>query len=321
MHQRSEFLIYSKLVGAVFFWGGAFVAAKIAVQEFTPLAAAALRFTMAFLVLAPILAWKEGRKALVKVRDWPLLVAAALSGIFFYNLFFFQGLKLTSPVNGSLIVAACPAVTVAFSRLLLKEKISLRQIGGLLISLLGVAIIVSRGSFQVLSGLEFNRGDLILLGGVISWSLYTNVGRLTSRYWSALLTTTYACGLGGLLFLVLAMPQLIRMDWWAVSLSSLLSVVFLAVFASAIGFVFWYEGVGRIGAGRAAAFQNLVPLFSAVLSFFIFGDRIAVYHLVGAGTILFGVYLANGSFRRETVPAPHSSPSAKTVGYHPVKRL
>ena len=115
LQKQSNWLIYIKLLGTVFFWGGAFVAAKIAVQEFTPLVAATLRFIMAFMVLAPVLAWREGRGALVKIRDWPLLIAAAFTGIILYHLFFFQGLRLTSPIEGSLIVAACPAVTVAFS--------------------------------------------------------------------------------------------------------------------------------------------------------------------------------------------------------------
>jgi len=204
---------------------------------------------------------------------------------------------------------------VAFSRLFLREKISLRQVGGLLISLVGVLIIISRGSSQVLIGLEFNRGDLILTGGVVSWSLYTIIGRLTSRYWSALLTTTYACGLGSLLFLILTVPQLPRTDWSAVSLQSFLSVVFLAIFASAIAFVFWYEGVSQIGASRAAAFQNLVPLFSAVLSFFVFGDGIAMYHLLGAGTILFGVYLSNARPREETANSPCLARSRTSISH------
>lgn len=293
MEKSADFKIYLKLIISAICWGGAFVAAKYVVLELPPSVAAALRFTLAFLVLLVFLIAKEGRNAWVHPKDWLLLWAAALTGIVFYNLFFFTGLIYTSPINGSLLVATGPVITTIISGLFLKEQINRRQILGLFLSIVGVIIIISRGSWDTLLKLSFNRGDLLIACAVIGWSLYTIIGKATAKHWSSLLSTTYACGLGALILWVVALPQLGQVEWQEVGMVTIGATAFLAIFASAIGFVFWYDGVGYIGASRAAIFQNLVPAFSALFSFILLNERILLFHWIGAASILYGVYLAN----------------------------
>ena len=132
-------------------WGGAFVAAKMLVEELSPLSAASIRFIMATMVLAPVLFYVEGKKSLVKFKELPLLIGAALTGIFLYNICFFQGIKLTSAINGSLLVASGPTVTALLASLIIKEPLKSNQILGLFISFLGVLIIITKGSLAVLT--------------------------------------------------------------------------------------------------------------------------------------------------------------------------
>ncbi|MFA5535959.1 MAG: DMT family transporter [Bacillota bacterium] len=293
MSKLSDYKIYTMLVISAICWGGAFVAAKFVVMELHPTVAAALRFTLAFLVLLVFLIAKEGKKAWVHPKEWLLLWGAALTGVAFYNILFFTGLIYTSPVNGSLLVATGPVITTIISALFLKETINNKQIAGLILSIIGVVIIISKGSFGALFSLNFNHGDLLMATAVFGWSLYTIIGKATAKRWSSLLTTTYACGLGALILWVSALPQLSQVRWQEISLVTIGALAFLAIFASAIGFVFWYEGIGSIGPSRAAIFQNLVPAFSAIFSYFLLQEGLMLFHWFGAAMILYGVYLAN----------------------------
>ncbi len=293
MSKIFNFKIYAMLVTSTVCWGGAFVAAKFVVLELHPTVAAALRFTLAFLVLLVFLIAREGKQAWVHPKEWLLLWGAALTGIAFYNILFFTGLIYTSPVNGSLLVATGPVITTIISGVFLKEAISNKQIAGLILSIIGVIIIISRGSLGTLLSLNFNHGDLLMAAAVFGWSLYTLIGKATAKRWSSLLTTTYACGLGALILWVSALPQLGQVQWQEISIITIGAVAFLAIFASAIGFVFWYEGIASIGPSRAAIFQNLVPAFSATFSYFLLKESLMLFHWFGAGMILYGVYLAN----------------------------
>lgn len=291
--KTNDLRVYLKLTTSACCWGGSFVAGKIIVQYLSPAVAAALRFTLAFLVLAAILIAKEGRQAWVHPREWLLLLSSAITGVVLYNLFFFTGLIYTSSINGALIVATGPVITTLMSALFFKEGVISRQVFGLFLSIVGVGVIVSHGSVSAIIGLNFNKGDLIIVGAVFVWSIYTIIGKEVTKRWSSLLATTYACGLGALILWIVSIPQLPQVQWQNIGLPVILSLVFLALFASALAFVFWYDGVGQVGASRAAVFQNVVPVSSAFFSVILLGDKIQLFHGLGAALILYGVYLAN----------------------------
>lgn len=293
MENRDKIIIYGKLAISACCWGGSFVAAKIVVTQLPPTLAAAIRFTLAFALLLIILIAKEGRNAWVHPKDWLLFLGAAITGIAFYNIFFFTGMQYTSSVNGSLIVATGPVVTALLSAPLLKERIHSKHLLGLFLSLIGVGIIVSRGSWGVLKELAINPGDVFIAGAVLCWAFYTIIGKPIAPRWGSLLSTTYACGLGAVILWLGALPQINEFQWSGLEPQLILALFFLAFFASALAFVFWYEGVSHVGASRAAVFQNLVPMFSAIFANIILGEQFFFFHGLGGVLILFGVYLAN----------------------------
>jgi drug/metabolite transporter (DMT)-like permease len=290
---------YLSLVLCTTFWGGAFVAAKVVVQELSPALAASIRFILATIVLIPVLLWKEGKNALVNVKELPILAAAGFTGIFLYNLFFFKGLLLTSAINGSLLVAAGPTITAVLAWVLIKEPLRKNQVIGLAISFAGVLTIISKGSLAALQTLTFNTGDIYIFLGVISWSLYTIVGKIATKRRSSLLTTTYACGLGGLFLSFFALPDFKSGTIGHLRPVTVFSLLFLAVCATAIAFILWYDGINKIGANRVSTFQNIVPLSSALLSIVFLGEKLHLYHGFGALGILLGVYIANNKATSE----------------------
>ena len=288
---------YIMLTVATVAWGGAFVAAKMVVTELHPMVAAAARFWLAFLCLLPLMLWKERAKAVVSRQCWPMLIFLGFSGIFLYNLLFFQGLKISAAMDGSLLVACGPVLTAVLSGLFLKEQLVLRQALGFLVSLSGVVVIVTKGVPTALLAWDVNPGDLMLICSALTWSFYSVAGKVAMKELSPMVTTTYGMGIGALMLTITAVPHLSNDAFAAITIKSVLGLGYLAVMASALGFVLWFEGIKRLGASRAAIFQNLVPLSGAILAILLLGEQLEIFHPIGAVLILGGVYLV-------TRPAP-----------------
>lgn len=310
--------MYLKLVLTTFFWGGTFVAARFAVREAPPFFAASCRFIIASLVLIPLAAWqsrREGRRFPVPtdLRQLAGLFSLGLTGVFLYNAVFFTGLKLTSASNGALIVAINPLLTAILSALWLRERVRASQAAGLLLSLLGVALVIARGSLAVVTSFAFNRGDLIMLGAPLCWALYSILGKKVLARFTPLAATSYAALFGAALLVPAAFlehaatggppPGFSWMGW--------LAILQLALLGTVVGFVWWYQGVQQIGTARAAAFVNLVPLFGAVLAALVLGERMVGTQIWGGLLVVLGVYWGS---RQPARTAPGGAAAGLALG-------
>ncbi|QWV97246.1 DMT family transporter [Geomonas nitrogeniifigens] len=289
--------VYLKLVLTTFFWGGTFVAARLAVKEAPPFFAATCRFAVAASCLIALTAWyagKEGKPFPVpkRLRDFGLLFSLGVTGIFCYNAVFFTGLKLTTATSGALIVAINPLITAVLSALWLRERVTPTQVAGLLVSLLGVSVVISKGSWAVLAGFAFNKGDLIMLGAPLCWALYSILGKKALATFTPLTATAYAALFGAMLLFPAALLEhaVSGAPWPSFSWVGWLAILQLALLGTVVGFVWWYQGVGRIGAARAAVFVNLVPFFGALQAALLLGERVVLPQLSGGLLVVAGVY-------------------------------
>lgn len=288
--------LYLKLVVTTFFWSGTFVAARYAVRETAPFFAASCRFAIASLVLCTVVAWQARRNGSgfplpSSRREVATLASLGLSGIFCYNAFFFTGLKYTGAANGSLIVAINPVLTSVLSAWWLKEQLRPLQVAGLLISLTGVGVIVTRGEMEVIRSLAFNHGDLLMLGAPLSWALYSILGKRALGTFSPLVATAYAA-LFGALFLIPAAAIEYGLSPHPLAFSRLgwLAILQLALLGTVVGFVWWYQAVQRLGASRAAIFVNLVPLFGTLLAALLLGESLGWPQFWGGALVICGVW-------------------------------
>jgi drug/metabolite transporter (DMT)-like permease len=197
-------------------------------------------------------------------------------------------------VNGSLIVAFNPLLTAVLSAWWLKERVSPFQAAGLLLALLGVGIVVTRGSIEVVRALSFNHGDILMLGGPIAWALYTITGKKVLRTFPPLVATAYASLFGTLLLLpAAALEGSLLSGVYRLTAYGWISVLQLALLGTVVGFVWWYDGVAELGAARASVFVNLVPIFGVLLSALILSEKLNGSQL--AGGIVVGVGVALGT--------------------------
>jgi len=293
-----------------FFWGGTFVAGKWAVGEAPPFFVAFLRFAIASLVLWALVAWRRrGSDERFPLPEggaqWAGLFSLGLTGVFLYNFVFLTGLSWTSATNGSLIVAFNPLLTAVLSAWWLKERIRPVRTGGLLLALLGVGVVITRGSIIVIRSLSFNPGDLLMLGAPLAWALYTIAGKKVLRYFPPLVATAYASLIGTVLLLpAAAMEGSLLSGVHRLTVYGWISVLQLSLLGTVVGFVWWYEGVELLGASRAAVFVNLVPLFGVLLSALILSESLVVSQLAGGILVILGVGIGTLGGREDRGGAP-----------------
>lgn len=229
----------------------------------------------------------------------------ALTGIFAYNVFFFSGLKTITATRASLIVASNPAFIVLFSSIFLKERLTPFKILGVIVSITGASIVISKGNPMSMLRGELGQGELFIFGCVLSWVSYSLIGKVAMKTLSPLVTVTYACCFGTILLLIPALLEGVTANSSGYSLRAWCGVLYLGFFGSALGFCWYYEGVKIIGPSRSGVFINIVPVSSIILARLILAEKLDPSLGAGAALIFFGVYLTNkGPTKRPESPYP-----------------
>ena len=296
MHPTSDHLTYCKLAAVTMIWGGTFVAGRYLADHIDPLLAASMRFILASLALLLFMALARIR--LVRPTGGQLRQLALLGffGIFFYNLCFFYGLHYINASRASLIVALNPAVIGLASSLLFKEQLGRARIIGIALCLGGAATVIVSRNPQLLQGApNHGLGDLLILGCVVGWGIYSLYSRELNASLGPLQTVTWSVLLGAAM-LAAATAFMGGFTLQAVSridLPQALSLGYLGVLGSALAYIGYYDGIRRIGATRSGVFIALNPLTAVICGALLLGEPLSAPMLIGGAVILWGIYLCN----------------------------
>ena len=204
----------------------------------------------------------------------------------------YYGLRLTTVTNAALLNAASPISLALLSVVILKERLPSRSIVGILLSVIGVAVIITRGSWEVVSHSQYNLGDIILLSTQLSWSLYSIYGRRLMEHVSPLAATTYTYMAGGC-WLILGSCFFERDQWHFadVSWASWAAIAYQSTLGSFAHFWF-YDAIAVVGPSRAGIFLNLVPVMAIGIAYFILGEPLTPSHLIGGAIVISGILVA-----------------------------
>jgi drug/metabolite transporter (DMT)-like permease len=283
--------LYVKLVLMAVLWAGSFPATRILVQGMAVYTATFVRFWWAALVLALIVVARNGRLPAIGARDWGYIAVLALLGVVGYNLAFNLGLIQVEASRASLIVPTNPAVTAAAAWLLLREPVGGVRALGIALSVSGALWILCRGEPSAFLALDFTTGELLLVACVFLWSAYTLIGRLALGRIAPLVLTAYAMLLGGA---VLAVPAAFEsQSLRAVPWESWAALAYLVPLGTVVPFVWFWQGVGALGAARASQFINLVPPVAVAESVWLLGEPFTPALIVGTALVVGGLYLTN----------------------------
>lgn len=289
----SPIWIYIKLAVMTVIWGGTFIAGRTVVQSVSPFSAAFCRYAIATLLLLILTIKLEGR--LPKLRQHQVLpiVVLGLSGIFAYNAFFFSGLQTVPASRASLIVTTNPTAIAIGAALIFKDKLTPLKLAGIFTALMGAAIVITLGNPLTLLAQGVGLGDLFLLGCVVSWTVYTLVGKRVMTTLSPFAATTYACLVGTPIFLIPAIREGLLQQWQTFSLSVWLGILYLAALGTVVAFCWYYEGLKAIGPAKAAIFINLVPVVAVILAVVLLNEPLTPTLILGGMLVVMGVALTN----------------------------
>ena len=282
------------LVLATLFWAGNFIVGKAAfVEDIPPMSLVFFRWSLVWLILLPFTYREIIKHKEVILKNLPLLFFLALTSVGLFNSFTYLALVHTQVINASLFNTAIPAMIILLCFIFKIEKTNRFQIMGLILSVLGILSIITKLDFNILLSLNFNKGDIIMIGGVITWGLYSSFLK-KKKFTLPLLTLVHILCTFGLLFILpqflfeISQGKIIKFD---INLSYIL--IYLALFPSIGSYYCWAGAVSIIGANRAGIFLSLIPLFSTILAMFFFNENFYFFHFIGSVLIVLGLILSN----------------------------
>lgn len=292
---------YLSLICAALVWGGSVVAQKVALGPFSPVETSVFRGLGALALLIPLWMWKEGTAAFSK-KDWKMFLVLGL-GVLGNHLLVLFGLQFIGAGAAGVIIGASPAITAFLSSLILRD-LSLRVIWvGCLVSFIGVVFITGRSAIEGV-GSQPLLGGVLVLSGLVCWALYTIGCRRTMERYSPLAVTwvTLAVSLIFEIPLLLVNHKMLVSGLESVPWSGWTALLYVMVFATALGQQAWLYGVEGVGPSRAGIFGNLIPVSALLFSFMILGEPVGFRELTGIGLIVCGVWLVDRRSREELSP-------------------
>jgi drug/metabolite transporter (DMT)-like permease len=286
-------LIYVKLMLTAIFWGGTFIAGKAIAESVDPFSAAFLRFAVASMLLFP-LAWREERCLPLIKREHVLpLLFAGMTGVFAYNIFFLNGLKFITAGRASLIIAMNPVFISLSAVLFFKDRLTFVRGTGIVLSVFGAVIVISKGHPGSLFAAGLGLGELLILGGVASWAAFSLIGKILVKGLSPLVSVSYSSLIGAAALFFPACFEGMLDEMFSYSVVDWTSILFLGIFGTVLGFVWYYEGIRKIGPTNAGQFINFVPISAVLLAFLILKEPITWSLLIGGLFVISGVSLTN----------------------------
>lgn len=285
-----------RLTLIVLLWGSAFPLIKIALSEVPPVTLGFLRFLIAtpILTLYAYVTDAKGFQALFR-NNVLALILMGLTGVMGYHVFQNIGIQHTSATNSSIIISSNPIILAVLSVLFLREKVEATQALGIVIGFAGVVTIIlteGRGLLIDSSGLV---GDLLSLGGGVSWAVYSIFGkRLSTRVNPTALTA--ASTIFGTIFLI---PPALLLETPHLPATSVVwfAIVALSLGASCLAYVLWNQVLSEEEAFRAGVSLFLMPVVTTVLSVALLSEPLTLFIVAGMGLVLSGVFITERNNR------------------------
>lgn len=294
------------LLGATsLFWSLNWVVGRAVVGHISPFALTFMRWVIAVSVMVPF-AWPQVRDHWPVIRrNWKTIAWLGFWGTGLHNAFAYVGLHHTTATNGVILNSSIPVMIIVLAWVVYRETITRWQALGVAISLAGIATIVSRGEPGALLALELNKGDLIVLAGMVFWATYTVFLRMKPPELPGLAMLACCACVGVALLLPFFLAEMLFFGG-KIELSppAIAAMLYVGIFPSFVAYIFWNRGVAEVGATVAGLFVHLMPAFGALLAWLFLDERIHSYHFLGIGLILAGIALTSRERRALPAPAP-----------------
>lgn len=290
---KTKIIPYLEALFAVVVWGASFIATKIAVGQISPISVVWIRFAIGIPILfAAVLMRKQF--AFPKGTEWLYFSLLGFLGIAFHQWLQSNGLQTSEATTTAWIVATTPAFLSILGWLVLKEKLTLIQTSGIILAMVGVIVVVSKGDFTSLSIGKFGApGDVLILISSVNWAVFSILSRRGLKDHPSTRMTFWVMTIGWLITSVAfigqgryaELPQLDARGWW--------SLIYLGIFTTGLAYIAWFDVLSQLPAAQSGAFLFLEPPSSMIVAAIILNEQVTIASIIGGAVILLGVWLVN----------------------------
>ena len=285
---------YIFLILTTLFWSGNFIVGKAAsLFEIPPFTLNFYRWIFAWLILAPFTLKEVIDKKNYILKNIKLIIILGITSITIFNSIVYYSLNFTQVISGVLMISTIPVMIIFFCWLFRIEKTNVYQIFGVIFSLSGVVIIITKADLNILLNLNFNKGDIWMVVAMFSWAMYSALLR-KKKFELSQLSLLQIIITAGLIFLLPAYLVELSLGYkTSINLPFILTLTYVVLFPGLASFIFWIKGIAIIGSNRSGIFLHLMPIFSTIMAILIFGEKFMIYHLIGAVLIITGIILSS----------------------------
>jgi drug/metabolite transporter (DMT)-like permease len=284
----------SLAVLATLIWSGNFIVARGIIHKIPPVSLAFWRWALATLILLPF-AWKYFIAELAVIRSHFLFfLVAAATGVSMFNTFVYIGGHYSEAINLALIgTTSSPIMSVILARIFLHEKIGWLRVMGMIICIIGVLLLLTKGDPTNLVHLSFSKGDWWVLAAAFSFAIYNTMvkKRPASMHPVNFLFVVFLAGT--ILLVPFYLIELNTEGSFPFTIENISVLLYLGLGASVICFLLWNKAILYLGSGRAALFGNLIPVFSSIEAVLILGEKISWVQIASFGAVILGLVIAN----------------------------
>ena len=288
-----KLLPYLEALFAVVVWGISFIATKIAVGQISPTTVVWLRFAMGIPILLIAVIMRK-QFAFPKGGEWLYFALLGFLGISFHQWLQSNGLKTAQATTTAWIVSTSPAFIAILGWMVLKEKLNLLQSSGIVLAMIGVLGVVSKGDLSTLAVGKFGSyGDFLILISAVNWAVFSILSRRGLKQHPSTMMTLWVMTIGWLITSLaffankgyVEFPQLDARGWTA--------MIFLGIFTTGFAYIAWFDALSQLPAAQTGAFLFVEPLTSMVVASIILNEKITLVSVLGGAVILIGIWMVN----------------------------
>lgn len=290
---RIKLKAYFELTFAMFIAGSSVVVSKLLVQSLPVFLASECSLLIALIILIPLNFIIRKNIHKIDIKTMGILFLQSITGVFLFRVLLFFGLKLTSAVESGLITSASPAMVGILAFFLLKEKLYLNRIIGIICVVAGILIVNIYTSSNLQSGnINSIKGNTLILIAIICEALFSVLSKINSCPISPIYRTTIITIFSALCFIPFSIYDILHFDFAHLNYTAYLSIFYYGTFVSVVSYILWFKGISKVPANNAAVFTGIMPVSSILLSSFILKEKILLPHIISLIFIILGIYFS-----------------------------
>ncbi|AXY59051.1 DMT family transporter [Acinetobacter sp. WCHAc010052] len=275
---------------AILFWAGNVVVSKMASHAISPVAITFYRLVLALTVMSTFVlipAWKNRQMI---IRYWKQLAVGGFLSVSLFQWLSYQAASTTTATNMAVVTALIPLLTLLISTWILKEVLSYGMVLGGILSLIGIAYLLSHGQISTLFAGGVYAGDGLMLIAATGYALYS----VLLKYWKMPVPAWQSTYVQAIFALIYVFPFFVGLQnsERQLNMQTVPLIVYAGIFSSVLLSYLWIEGVRCLGPSKNSIFMNLLPLFTALIAVMMLGEQLEFYHLAGGGLTLAGILMA-----------------------------